>query len=280
MPTAASGNPIRRILVARALRDFGDGLMAVLLPAYLLAFGFGAAEVGVVATLALLGSALMTLGVGVAGTRADPRLLLLLAAGLMTATGVGFALAAGFMAIALVALLGTINPSAGSVSIFAPLEQALPTGASSDTARTAVFARYSLVGAMAAAVGALAAGVPELLARTGVTELEALRSSFLVYAALGVACFLAYRSIPVLPAADRRERHAPLGPSRGIVVKLAALFSVDSFAGGLAVQALLALWLFERSTSRWRRQACSSSGRECCRPSPSRSLPGLRGGSG
>jgi MFS family permease len=242
----AAGNPIGRILVARGLRDFGDGLVAVLLPAYLVALGFGAAEVGAVATLAVLGSALMTLGVGVAGARVDPRLLLLLAAGLMTATGVGFAMAAGFIVIAVVALLGTINPSAGSVSIFAPLEQAMLTGASSDTGRTAVFARYSLVGALAAAVGALAAGAPEVLAAFGFAETEALRSAFLLYAALGLACFLAYRSIPVLPVADRRERHAPLGPSRGIVVRLAALFSVDSFAGGLAVQSLLALWLFER----------------------------------
>lgn len=246
VPAAAVRNPIRRILVARSLRDFGDGLAAVLLPAYLLALGFGAAEVGAVATLALLGSALMTLGVGVAGARVDPRLLLLLAAGLMTATGLGFAVAAGFAAIAFIALLGTINPSAGSVSVFAPLEQALLSAASPDVRRTAVFARYSLVGALAAAVGALAAGGPELLARAGPGETEALRSAFLLYAALGVACFLAYRALPAVPAADRRERHAPLGPSRGIVVKLAALFSVDSFAGGLAVQALLALWLFER----------------------------------
>jgi MFS family permease len=242
----APRNPIRRIVVARGLRDFGDGLVAVLLPAYLVALGFGAAEIGAVATLALLGSALMTLGVGVAGARADPRLLLLLAAGLMTATGLGFAMAVSFIAIAAVALLGTINPSAGSVSIFAPLEQAMLTGASSDAGRTAVFARYSLVGALAAAVGALAAGAPEVLAALGLAETEALRSAFLLYAVLGVACFLAYRSIPALPIADRRERHAPLGPSRGIVVRLAALFSVDSFAGGLAVQSLLALWLFER----------------------------------
>lgn len=246
MPASRAGTSIRRILVARGLRDFGDGLVAVLLPAYLVALGFGAAEVGAVATLALLGSALMTLGVGVAGTRADPRLLLLLAAGLMTATGIGFAAAAGFTALALVALLGTINPSAGSVSIFAPLEQALLTGASPDTGRTAVFARYSLVGALAAALGALAAGAPEILAGAGVAQIGALRLTFLLYAALGVACFLVYRSIPALPAAERRERHAPLGPSRGIVVRLAALFSVDSFAGGLAVQSLLALWLFER----------------------------------
>ena len=76
-------DPVRRILVARGLRDFGDGLVAVLLPAYLVALGFGATEIGAVATIALLGSALMTLGTGVLGARADPRLLLLLAALLM-----------------------------------------------------------------------------------------------------------------------------------------------------------------------------------------------------
>ena len=74
---AGTGAPIRRILWARALRDFGDGLVAVLLPVYLVALGFGAAEVGAVATVALLGSALMTLGVGVAGARTDPHRLLL-----------------------------------------------------------------------------------------------------------------------------------------------------------------------------------------------------------
>ena len=250
-PSAAAGTttahePVRRILAARGLRDFGDGLAAVLLPAYLVALGFGAAEVGMVASLALLGSALMTLGVGVWGTRADPRLLLLLAALLMAATGLGLAAATAFAAVAAVALVGTANPSAGSVSVFAPLEQAMLTGATADARRTAVFARYSLVGALAAAAGALAAAVPDALAAAGVPELAALRSAFLLYALLGLGCFLVYRALPALPAAGRGERHAPLGPSRGIVLRLAALFSVDSFAGGLAVQSLLALWLFER----------------------------------
>ena len=44
----------------------------------------------------------------------------------------------------------------------------------------------------------------------------------------------------------RRAPSAPLGPSRGVVYKLAALFSLDAFAGGFVVQSLLALWLFER----------------------------------
>ncbi|MGG5820731.1 MFS transporter [Falsiroseomonas sp. HW251] len=243
---SARRDPVGRILLARGFRDFGDGLVAVLLPAWLLALGFGGAEVGLVATLALLGSAAMTLGIGALGARVDPRALLLAASALMAATGLGLALASGLVVIAAVALVGTANPSAGSVSVFAPLEQALLSHAVADTRRTAAFARYSLVGSLAAAAGALAAAGPQALTAAGVTELGALRAAFLVYAALGLACLLAYRALPAMPPAERRARHAPLGPSRGIVLKLAALFCVDSFAGGLAVQSLLALWLFER----------------------------------
>ena len=42
------------------------------------------------------------------------------------------------------------------------------------------------------------------------------------------------------------QNGAALGPSRHIVYRLAALFSLDAFAGGFVVQSLLALWLFER----------------------------------
>src|SRR6202042_559163 len=46
--------------------------------------------------------------------------------------------------------------------------------------------------------------------------------------------------------AEERHVSTPLGPSRAMVYKLAALFSLDAFAGGFVVQSLLALWLFER----------------------------------
>src|SRR5712672_2954166 len=65
------------VYVARALRDFGDGFIAVLLPVYLTAIGMGPFEVGVVSTLALLGSASMTLGIGLLGARVDRRMLLM-----------------------------------------------------------------------------------------------------------------------------------------------------------------------------------------------------------
>jgi len=234
------------ICAARALRDFGDGFVAVLLPVYLTAIGLGPFEVGIVSTLALLGSASTTLGIGLLGARADQRTLLLAASGLMIATGIAFALSTTYAVVLLVALVGTINPSAGSVSIFVPLEHAVLARSTADADRTKMFARYSLVGALAAAVGALATASPDLLVAMGFWRLSALKAMFVLYALIGAAGGLIYARIPAASAKAEHEPAASLGPSRGIVYKMAALFSIDAFAGGFAVQSLLALWLFQR----------------------------------
>jgi MFS family permease len=237
--------PTTYLLAARALRDFGDGFIAVLLPVYLLALGFTPLEVGVIATAALLGSALLTIAVGFLGARYDHRQLLLAAAGLMTATGVAFALVHDYALLLVVALAGTINPSAGSVSVFAPLEHAVLAREVADHVRTRMFARYSLVGALAGAVGALLAAVPDLLAPLGFDQLTAIKLMFIFYALLGLAGGFIYARIPLHRPAPGHVAPTALGPSRHIIYRLAALFSLDAFAGGFVVQSLLALWLFE-----------------------------------
>jgi MFS family permease len=239
------------LLAARALRAFGDGYMAVLLPAYLLPIGLGTLEVGIVSTATMLGSALATLAVGAWGYRFAGGRLLLGAALLMAATGLGFASLSSFWPLLIVALVGTLNPSSGDVSVFLPLEHARLAAAAQGHARTALFARYSLVGALCAALGALAAAVPDWLVRhTELARIDALRGMFLVYATIGLAVFWLYRGLPSRGGANSADSEpvapAPLGPSRGVVVRLAALFSVDAFAGGLTVNALMSLWLLER----------------------------------
>ncbi|MDE2093949.1 MAG: MFS transporter, partial [Burkholderiales bacterium] len=235
------------LLLTRSLRALGDGYMAVLLPAYLLALGLGTLEVGIVSTATMLGSAFATLAVGAWGHRFPGRRLLMGAALLMAATGLGFAALASFWPLLIVAFVGTLNPSSGDVSVFLPLEHAALAGAARGDARTTLFARYSLLGALSAAVGALAAGLPDALAAPfGVTRLEALRAMFVAYAAIGVTVWWLYRRLPRRPADAGAQTAAALGPSRAIVVRLAALFSVDSFAGGLVVNSLMSLWLFKR----------------------------------
>src|SRR5437879_793557 len=112
------------LLVARGLRALADGYMAVLLPAYLLAIGWGTLEVGIIATTTMLGSAMATLAVGAWGHRFHSRGMLRGAALLMAATGLGFAGFSSFWPLMVVAFVGTLNPSSGDVSVFLPLEHA------------------------------------------------------------------------------------------------------------------------------------------------------------
>ena len=235
------------LLLARALRAIGDGYMAVLLPAYLLAIGLGTLQVGIISTATLLGSALATLAMGAWGHRFEGNKLLLGAAVLMAATGLGFAGLSSFWPLLVVAFIGTLNPSSGDVSVFLPLEHARLANAAQGPARTALFARYSVLSALCAAIGALAAGLPDWLGHSaGIPYLTALRGMFVFYGLLGIVVFWLYRRLPKPSAAHEQAQVAPLGPSRGIVVRLAALFSVDAFAGGLVVNSLLSLWLFQR----------------------------------
>lgn len=233
-------------LLARGLRGMCDGFIAVLLPGYLLALGFGQLAVGLISTTTLFGSAFATILVGLAGSRFAPSSLLRFAAALMVVTGLAFAGLSSLWPLLIVAFVGTLNPSSGDVSLFLPLEHAMLAESAPGNARTAMFARYSLVGALSAALGALAAGLPDWIAsRTSVSPLTAMRAMFIVYSATGFIVWVLYRRLPARHSTAGASR-VPLGPSRGIVTRLALLFSVDAFAGGLLVNSLLTLWLIER----------------------------------
>lgn len=233
------------LFVARALRGFGDGFAIIVLPAYLSAIGFDAAEIGLVAAAALLGTAVFTLGVGFVAPRYDLRNLLIAGAALMICTGLAFAQAIVIWIVIAVAFFGTINPSTGDIGVLIPLEHAMLTYGVGNERRTHFFARYSLIGALSMAVGALAAAAPDLLAATGMERTAAFKLMFYAYAVLGLACAAIYLCLPHAHA-EQRPPAAPLKESRSVVYKLAALFSLDAFAGGFVVQSLLALWLFQK----------------------------------
>lgn len=238
---------IQRLLWSRGLRAFADGYVSLLLPVYLIALGFGAFEVGVIATATLFGSGVLTLVVGFQAHRFQYRTLLMLAAMLMAATGLSFAAASDFWPLLGIALVGTLNPSSGGVGVFLPLEHAAISRVTQDSERTVVFARYSLVGSLVAALGALFAGAPDLLvAKLGITTKVALQTMFVLYAALGVAAAVLYAGLPKEDGIERQQERASLSTSKKMVYKLAALFSLDAFASGLILDSMLVLWLFDK----------------------------------
>ncbi len=163
----------------------------------------------------------------------------------MILTGLGFAAFGDFWPLLVVAFIGTLNPSAGDVSVFLPLEQAMLARSVSAPDRTALFARYSLVGSLLGAGGTLLAALPSW--PPGAASRRLPRSRECSSSTRSPVWSPAWSTVgcprPTPRCVD--DPSSALGPSRRIVYRLAALFSLDAFAGGFVVQSLLALWLLE-----------------------------------
>jgi predicted MFS family arabinose efflux permease len=246
MPPGASVDAVR-ILVGRGIRAFGDGFVALLLPVYLIELGMSAFAIGAIVTSTLIGTALLTIWVGMKANRHSRHRLLLGAASLMALTGVAFAVTTAFWPLLIIAFVGTINPTSGDASVFLPLEQTVLSQTIEPHRRTALFARYSVIGSLASALGVLAASLPDLFAGwTDFPRATAIQLMFGLYAVLGSTVFLLYRplstAIELSVAAPRTQLHQ----SKRLVYGLAALFGMDSLGTGFLVQSLLALWLFQQ----------------------------------
>lgn len=244
------GGEARRLLATRAVRGMADGLVSVVLATYLPRLGLSPFEVGVVVAGTLGGSAALTLLVGLHGHRYPARTILIATAGLMAVTGVMFSLATAFWALLLISVVGTLNPSSGDVTPFLPTEQALMAESVPARDRTTVFAWYNVAGALAGALGALLAGLPEALAGGEAAPVERLllfeRATFYVYSVAGLVALVVYSGLPRRELRHTSNNSRALATSRPVVVRLAALFALDSFGGGLVIQSLLALWLTQR----------------------------------
>ena len=228
------------------MRAFADGFVSLLLPVYLLELGFGTFAIGSIIASTLLGSAVLTFWIGLVAHRYQRRSLLRNACVLMIATGAAFALSTNYWPLFIVAFIGTINPTAGDVSLFLPLEQTVLAQSVSPADRTALFARYSLVGTLFGGMGVLLASLPEWVSHTwSVNRLGATQLMFASYGALGLVALVFYsRLSPGVEAPTATP--AALGQSKGIVYRLTMLFALDSFGSGFFVQSMLALWLYQR----------------------------------
>ncbi|HET7824374.1 MAG TPA: MFS transporter [Anaeromyxobacter sp.] len=239
------------LFVMRAVRMFAYGLASVVLVLHLRAAGASESQAGLLLTLTFLGDTAVSLFVTTRADRAGRRRMLLVGALLMIAAGVAFAASTSYAILAIAATLGVLSPSGNEVGPFLPIEQAALTQEIDPGRRTGTFAWYQLTGALSTAAGALVGGgAAEALQRAGAAPLASYRAAFALYAALGVAVgALALSLSPGVEAARGGARvGGPLGlhRSRGVVLRLSALFSVDAFAGGFVVQSFVAWWFHQR----------------------------------
>jgi MFS family permease len=222
------------VFVAKAVRTFGYGFLGVVFPIHLDALGVDAAGIGVAVAATLLASAALTFATRRPAERFGARAVLLGLAGATAAAALLLLLFRDPRLVILAAMLGNVSVSTGESGAFLALEQVVVVRALAPERRTWLLGVYNLLGAGAAALGAALVGA--------VASVDALFTIFLLGAGAQAAVYAALpRGRRVAPTAVRAAL-----PSAPLIRRLAALFALDSFAGGFALQSLVAYWLHVR----------------------------------
>jgi len=236
---------------------FGYGFLSVVLVLYLEQVGLTKVQIGLLLTLTLIGDTIISLWITTNADRIGRRRMLMAGAILMIFAGVLFAITRNFVFLLIAATIGVISPSGYEVGPFLSIEQAALSQIVSNQRRTQIFAWYNLVGSFATALGALAGGaLVQTLQDSGVTPLGSYRTIVMGYAIIGVILGgLFTRLSPAVeiqavadptPSTSAFKTRFGLHRSRGVVLKLSALFSIDAFAGGFVLQSILAYWFHVR----------------------------------
>jgi MFS family permease len=250
----------RLLFATRTVRLLAYGALSVVLALYLAQLGFSDYQIGLMLTCTLVGDAVISLGIATMADRLGRRRMLFVGAGLMILAGLVFALTHHVLILTLAATFGTISPSGGDMGPFLAIEQAALPQTAPDTHRTQVFAWFNLSASFAKALGALSGGaLVQVLAWGGFTPITQYRTIVLSYVLLGAVIIglisrlsaaieadTPHQTDTVVSFARARQTFLGLHRSRRVVVKLSALFMLDSFGGGLVVQTLMAYWFAVR----------------------------------
>jgi MFS family permease len=238
------------LFATRVVRLFAYGFLSVVLVLYLASLGLSESRIGLLLTLTLAGDVLVSLWLS---TRADAigrRRTLLVGAALMVIAAGVFAATGNFALLVIAAVIGVISPSGHEVGPFLPIEQAALAETVGEEERTSVFAWYNLAGSFATAAGSITAGVlTDVLQQRGVGAVASYRGVVFGYGLLGI--LLAITFLRLSPGIESRaEARATslfrVDRSRGVVMRLSALFALDSFGGGFVVQSIVAWWFHVR----------------------------------
>ncbi|MCC7354707.1 MAG: MFS transporter [Anaerolineae bacterium] len=244
----------RLLFGTRSARLFAYGFLSVILVLYLAQIGLSEAQIGLLLTFTLLGDTAISLWITTNADHIGRRRMLILGAGLMVFAGILFALTGNFALLIFAATIGVISPGGNEIGPFLSIEQSALAQIIPGERRTQIFAWYNLVGSFATASGALGGGVlAQALQGEGVSPLASYRVIVIGYAMMGLLLGFLFAGLSPAAEAPPAERNSgsPAGRfglhrSRGVVLRLSALFALDSFAGGLIVQSIVAYWFHVR----------------------------------
>jgi MFS family permease len=234
----------RRLLYAAAfLRALATGMVGVLAGLYLARRGLPPAAIGIVIGAGLAGMAAATLGVTLRADTLGRRRTLIGLALLGAAGTLAVAMLDRTAALAVAAFLAMLNGMGRDRGPALVLEQAVLPGIVGPGERTRAYAWYNVVQDAGHALGGLLAGLPAVLRPAlGWSELHALQAMLVIYAVLTLISIALYaRLTPAVESGTRAPRLTVSKETRPILMRISALFFLDSLGGGFLTTAGLSL---------------------------------------
>lgn len=237
------------IIGAAFLRSAGISMLAVLIGLYLTKRQYSTGEIGAIITAGLAGSTAAVVLVTVCGDRVNKRYLLCSIA-ILSALGCIFVGEwEGFALLLVASFFGMLNGMGRDRGASLVIEQALLPVTTTDRGRTLAFAWYNVLQDVGHGLGSLFAGLPFLLQnRFGLDPIISFKTSILTAAAMfGLsASFYLVMSRASFAAVIATPLWCLSPTTRSRMMRISALFGIDSLAGGFITAALISVFFVQR----------------------------------
>ena len=245
------------VIAAASTRSLGYGFMSVFLGVYLDLLEFTPLQAGLVFSAIMAGGALSNVVASWRGDAIGRRRMLIGMAALMSLGGFLFPVSEQTALLIAISLIAMTTSSGGDRTAFLSIDMAILAQSGRARQRTALFSLYNLAGRLTKAIGSAAVALPALAQWLfGVDAILSYKLMFFGYAAFALCCLAIYWKLSpnAEPPATRRaaEGAAAAEPekmsreSRGIIVRLSLLFTLDSLGGGFMVNAYLSYFFANR----------------------------------
>lgn len=248
----ALSRDVKLIIFSNAIRNLGYGILEVMFVLYLAEIGVDALRIGFLITLTLVGSAFLNLVFVLLADRTGRRLAMKAATLLMVIAGLVLFFSRNYFLYLFVALTGTLNFSSISTGGFVGLDQAILPQLTTLAKRNRVFGTYNTGALLARMVGALISGMPSLLHTVyGLDLVSGYRALLVVFVFLGLLSLFLILALSEAVEMKLDQAKLPvklfdLGRSRGIILRISALFGIDALTSGFAGNSLIVLMFYQR----------------------------------
>ncbi|KAF2118954.1 major facilitator superfamily domain-containing protein [Lophiotrema nucula] len=203
---ASAGKDVYIIILARYLRLFAYGAVALVIAIYFEALGFSDEKIGLFMTLTLLGDVIISLLLTLVADAFGRRRTLLFGAFMMAMSGMVFASTDNYIALLLAAIVGVISPTGNEIGPFRAIEESTLAHLVPEAQRSDVFTWYVVLAVLGTSTGLVVGGyaVDVLEAREGWTEVDAYRTIFWIYT--GVGCIKAVMTLFLSRRCESQEK--------------------------------------------------------------------------